>query len=245
MYYQPQIDAISERIIGVEALLRWQHPHRGVLTPAEFIYLVEETGLIIPIGDKIIQEVCAQGKQWQFEGCPPLRMAFNIASTQFKKRDLAKKIMIAVNETGLDPKLLEVEITESTIMEQLEAIDTMLKELHDSGIQIAIDDFGTGYSSLGYLKRFHISTIKLGQIFIKDITINSDEALLASAIIVMAKTLNLNIVAEGVETREQLELLRSQGCPILQGYYFSKPLSADNMTELLLKQKQAYLNEGL
>ncbi|MBI3593597.1 MAG: EAL domain-containing protein [Nitrospirae bacterium] len=238
LYYQPKIDLISGKIIGVEALIRWLSPvNKQIVLPGEFISLAEEIGLILPMGEWVLQAACAQNKAWQMTGLTPIGMAINISATQFQQQNLSEMISNTLKESGLDPKYLELEITESTIMKSAENAEMTLKRLDELGIDISIDDFGTGYSSLGYLKRFPVSTLKIDRTFVRDISTNSDDKRLVGAIITLAHSLKLKVVAEGVETREQLHYLQSVGCDQIQGFLFSKPLSGKEMTQLLIQNR--------
>jgi diguanylate cyclase len=237
LHYQPQVDITSGRLIGVEALIRWQHPEMGNISPAEFISLAEETGLIIPIGEWVLFEACQQNKSWQLEGLPHLRMAVNISSRQFQHSNLIEVINNVLNETGLDPEYLELELTESSIQDSKHAITTMHK-LKDMGIHLSIDDFGTGYSSLSYLKTFPINTLKIDQTFIKNIFTDSKDASLVETIINMAQNLDLKVIAEGVETKQQLQFLQQRHCNEAQGYYFSKPINAEEITNFMKKHQK-------
>ncbi len=233
LYYQPQVDLASGRIIGMEALLRWQHPERGLMSPAEFIPVAEETGLIVPIGEWVLRQACTQNRAWQAAGLPPVRVAVNLSARQFRQRALAGTIARILNETGLDPQYLELELTESLLMENTQASSSILAELKAMGLQIAIDDFGTGYSSLSYLKRFPIDTLKIDQSFVAEITTDPDNAAIVIAIIALAHSLRLKVIAEGVETEDQLAFLRAQRCHMSQGYLFCRPLPAEALTPWL------------
>lgn len=235
LVYQPQVDARSRRIVGMEALLRWNHPDLGLLVPDRFIYLAEETGFIIPIGEWVLRTACRQNKQWQDMGYEPVRVAVNLSGKQFDQNQLDESIAAILMETGLDPKWLEIEITESAIMKSPELSIGMLRKLKDMGITLAIDDFGTGYSSLSYLKHFPIRRLKIDRSFVRDIITNPDDAAIAEIIIAMAHTLKLDVIAEGVETRAQMEFLSFHNCVEMQGYLFSRPVRTDDFTELLKK----------
>lgn len=234
LYYQPQIDINSGKIIGVEALVRWQNPKIGLISPAKFIPLAEETGLIIPLGEYVLRSACIQSRVWQKIGLPPLKMAVNLSIRQFQQENLVEMIAGVLSETGLDPQWLELEITESVAMKDVDFTINILRELRDMGIQIAIDDFGTGYSSLNYLKNFPINTLKIDKSFVRDITINSNDAAIAATIIVLAHNLNLSVTAEGVETQEQLQYLKEQKCDKMQGYLFSRPLPCEEIEKILI-----------
>ncbi|SEC45221.1 bifunctional diguanylate cyclase/phosphodiesterase [Paenibacillus sp. GP183] len=229
LFYQPQLDFESGAITGVEALVRWQHPKRGMISPAEFIPLAEETGLIIPIGEWVLRTACRQNKEWQGAGFSPIRVAVNLSVYQFKQDNIINKVAEILNETGLNPIYLELEITESIAMQNPERIIITLEELKKLGIQISIDDFGTGYSSLSYLRDFPINRLKIDRSFVMDITHGSGDAVIASSIIAMAKSLSLEVIAEGVENELQFEFLKDKGCNEMQGYFFSKPLPAESI----------------
>ena len=233
LLYQPQVDARTGRIVGVEALLRWNHPDMGLLTPDRFIYLAEETGFIVPLGEWVLLTACRQNKLWQEQGCDPVRVSVNLSGKQFGQQRLDEMISAILLETALDPQWLELEITESAIMKNAELNIDILRKLKEMGIALAIDDFGTGYSSLSYLKHFPLTRLKIDRSFVRDITINSDDAAIAEIIIAMAQTLKLSVIAEGVETRAQMEFLSFHNCVEMQGYLFSRPVHADNMANLL------------
>ncbi len=230
--YQPIVSLSSHRITCVEALLRWKHPQRGLILPAGFIEIAEETGLIVPIGEWVLRTACAQTKAWQDAGYPGLRLAVNISARQFQQAGLPQVIRRVLDETGLVAEHLGLEITESTAMQDIEQSVKVLDELASMGLTISIDDFGTGYSSFEYLKRFPLHTLKIDRSFIKDIPGDSNDVAITTAIIAMAHSLNLNVIAEGIETEEQLGYLRSQQCDEGQGYLFSWPLSVEMFTDL-------------
>jgi diguanylate cyclase (GGDEF)-like protein/PAS domain S-box-containing protein len=233
LYFQPQVDLWSGRIIGAEALLRWQQPELGLVPPGKFIPIAEERGLIVPIGDWVLRNACAQNLRWQQQGLPAMPVAVNISALQFHQKGFVDKVAQAVQQSGLDPRYLELEITESILMRDAEATVAMMRALRAMGLKLSIDDFGTGYSSLSYLRRFPLDRLKIDQSFVRDMAANSDAAAIASVIITLAKTLKLKAIAEGVETQAQLDLLRAQGCDEMQGYYFSKPLPAAEFEGLL------------
>ena len=235
VFYQPQVDVYSGKTIGAEALIRWNHPEWGNIPPNEFIPLAEETGLIIPIGEWVLYEACRQNKEWQNEGFPPIRVAVNISSRQFKQNNLVEVISNILKETELDPQYLELELTESIIQDSKYAITTM-KKIKLMGIHLSIDDFGTGYSSLSYLKLFPIETLKIDQSFTKNIFEDSKDAALVHTIINMAHNLDLKVIAEGVETEEQLHFLQQRNCNEAQGYLFSRPISAKELTNIFNEQ---------
>jgi diguanylate cyclase (GGDEF)-like protein/PAS domain S-box-containing protein len=233
VYYQPLIDMHSGRIIGVEALARWRHPERGLLDPDLFIALAEETGLITSLGEIIMREACLQVEKWQRVVQPGLRLTVNISAVQLRQSDIVSVVNQVLGETGLSPDDLELELTETTFMEETEAAVRTMSVLKAQGVQIAIDDFGTGYSSLAVLKGLPIDTLKIDRTFIKDMTISDDAKAIVRTIISMARILKLGVVAEGVETRQHFELLRSLNGDVVQGFLFSPPVSADDMGELL------------
>jgi len=233
LHYQPQMDIQSGEIVGVEALMRWVHPEDGNISPVDFIPVAEESGLINEIGAWALKKACRQAQTWQDKGLPKVRMAVNLSAQQLLQRDLANSVNELLKETGLDPRWLELELTESTLMEhQSQALET-LQELDKMGIHISIDDFGTGYSSLAYLKRLPISTLKIDRSFVKDVPGDQDDEEIVKAIIAMGHSLNLNVVAEGVEERDQLSFLRWQKCDLMQGYLLAKPMDAAAMEEFL------------
>ncbi|MCL4472238.1 MAG: EAL domain-containing protein [Gammaproteobacteria bacterium] len=233
LYYQPQLDIRSGLVVGVEALLRWQHPERGMVPPGDFIPLLEENHLIIPVGEWVLRTACAQSMAWSDEGLPPLRMAVNLSAHQFHQENLAEMIDGILRETGIDPRLLELELTEGLLMENTSETSAVLAQLKMQGLQIAIDDFGTGYSSLSYLKRFPIDRLKIDRSFVRDISTDPNDAAIAVAVINLARSLGLSVIAEGVETREQLAFLDVQKCDEYQGFYFSRPIPAEEIAQLL------------
>jgi len=237
--YQPQIDLISGQVCGIEALLRWHNSLLGDISPAEFIPLAEETGLIIPIGEWVLKSVCAQAQAWRDSGLPVPRVAVNISVMQFVQSGFIDLVERTLKETGLESKVLELEITEGLLMKDAEGAVRTLKALKNLGVQLAIDDFGTGYSSLSYLKQFPIDRLKIDRSFVRDIHSDPDDAAIATAVIAMAGSMDLGVIAEGVETRAQLRFLQSKYCDEMQGYYVSKPLPVQNM-EALLREPQRY-----
>ncbi len=226
LFYQPQIDLASRRVIGAEALIRWQDPNRGMISPADFIPLAEETGLIVPIGRWVIETACAQARMWQEQGAPPIPIAINISGRQFKQPDFVDILVDIVEQSGLDPKWLELEITESVVMENVDEAIMTLIDLKMRGFQLAIDDFGTGYSSLSYLKRFPISKLKIDRSFVNDIATDENDAAIVTSVIALTKHMGLQVIAEGVETEDQVRFLVERGCLQGQGYLFSRPLPA-------------------
>jgi len=233
LFYQPQISSSTGKIIGMEALIRWQHPERGLLSPFHFIPLAEETGLIVPIGEWVLRAACRQNKAWQDAGLPPLHVAVNLSMIQFQQKDLIETVVRVLQETGLHPQYLELEITESIAMHNTDYVIGKLNELVNLGVQISIDDFGTGFSSLNYLKKFPINKLKIDRSFITDITSDSDDALIVTAIIAMAHSLKLNVIVEGVETEAQRSYLPTLGCDEMQGYLFSAPVPPREFMKML------------
>jgi diguanylate cyclase (GGDEF) domain len=233
LHYQPKVDIGSGRITGMEALVRWQQRATELIPPEQFIALAEETGLIVPIGEWVLKTACARNQSWREQGLPPLCIAVNLSARQFAHENLLQDVARVLNETGLDPAALEFEITESMVMHDPERAVKLLSRLKDMGIQLSIDDFGTGYSSLSYLKRFPLDSVKIDRSFIRDIPGDADDAAITRAIIAMAHSLRLKVIAEGVETEAQLSFLRDHGCDEMQGYYFSKPLPEDEFLRLL------------
>lgn len=234
LHYQPQVNSMTGQVVGTEALIRWRHPKRGLISPGVFISLAEETGLIVPIGSWVLRTACAQNKAWHRAGLAHLRISINLSARQFAQPDLATTIMDILQETGMDPQHLEIELTESMVMKDVDRAIEILGELNAIGVRIAIDDFGTGYSSLSYLKQFPIHTLKIDRSFVSDITSDVDGAAIVSSIISLSHSLKLKVIAEGVETQQQLDHLRDCGCDEFQGYHFSKPIPANGIEELLL-----------
>lgn len=242
LYYQPQVSMDTGEIVGVEALIRWQHPEMGMISPVQFIPLALETGLIVPMDEWGLRTACRQAKEWSDTGLRPLRVSVNLSSYQFRQKQLTQTIARILSETRIDPQYLNIELTESTIMQNAEEATKTLHELKEMGVKLSVDDFGTGYSSLSYLKRFPLDTLKIDRSFIKDITTDPDDEALTRAILAMSNSLKLKVVAEGVETDAQLEFLRRNGCDEFQGYLFSRPVSATEMTEML---RSGVRQEGL
>jgi diguanylate cyclase (GGDEF)-like protein len=233
LYYQPQIDLYNGQVIGIEALLRWQHPELGLVLPDVFIPLAEETGLILPIGEWVLRTACARLKSWMAAGLPRIVVGVNLSSRQFNQKNLYDTVAAALHDSGLPPDCLELELTERIIMQDAEAAIVSLTKLKSLGVRFSIDDFGTGYSSLSYLKRFPIDRIKIDQSFVRNITTDPEDAAVSQAIISMSHSLNLKTVAEGVETAEQREFLRARQCDEVQGFHFSRPLPESEMEQLL------------
>ena len=235
LHYQPRVDMVSGEITGMEALVRWQHPVQGLLYPTKFIPVAEESGLIVPLGEWVLRTACEQNKAWQLAGLKPVSIAVNLSARQFKQQDLVEIVTRILKETELDPSYLELELTESMVMQNVEAAIATLTQFKVIGVKLSIDDFGIGYSSLNYLKHFPIGFLKIDQSFVRDITTNRDDAIIAKIIISMAHDLGLRVIAEGVETEEQKSFLCSHRCDEMQGYFFSMPLPAEEF-ETLLKE---------
>lgn len=233
LVYQPQVDIRSGRITGVEALLRWEHPEWGVIAPGQFIPIAEQTGLIVPIGEWVVGVACLQNRIWQKAGLPPLRMAVNLSARQLRQKNLAEIVRRSLAHASLDPSLLELEITEGTAMDRAESTIQILNALKEIGVKLSIDDFGTGYSSLSYLQRFPLDVLKIDRSFVKDIHKQPESQAIVKAILAMARSLKLSVIAEGVETHEELRFLKESGCDAMQGYYFSPPVPALDATRLL------------
>jgi diguanylate cyclase (GGDEF)-like protein len=237
VHYQPQARFDSGQIVGMEALVRWKHATRGMVAPAEFIALAEETGLINPLGEWVLRTACAQLQEWIVQGMPPLRVAVNVSVRQLLQKNFAETVEAALRDSGLAPHLLELEITESTLMEQAQDTLQALHRVRQLGVRLSIDDFGTGYSSLSYLKRFPVDIIKIDRSFVRDVPHGADDAAIIAGIIALAHSLRLEVVAEGVETEAQLDFLRGQQCDLLQGYYLSPAVPAAQLAELILRRE--------
>lgn len=227
LFYQPQINLVTGQATGVEALIRWQHPQRGLLSPAHFIELAEESGLIVPIGKWVLRHACQQMKAWRDVGLPSLRMAVNVSALQFHQADFCSEVKAIIHEVGVDPALIELELTESLVMHHGTAVLNTLDELKKIGVMLAIDDFGTGFSSLSYLRRFPIDCLKIDQSFIRDIENMPVNEAIVRAIIALAQSLSLEIIAEGIETEAELAVLKACHCTEAQGYHYLRPLPAD------------------
>lgn len=234
LHYQPKVSVQDGTITGMEALVRWNSNEQGFLSPAEFIPLAEETGLIVPIGEWVLRTACLQNKAWQLIGVRPVTVSVNLSPRQFQQQNLVEMVASILAETGLEPRFLEFEITESMIMRDAEGATLKLERLSRLGVKLSIDDFGTGYSSLAYLKKFPVQTLKIDRSFVRDIAIDPSDASIVQAIIAMAKSLKLQVIAEGVETIEQLSFLKKLQCDEYQGYYFSRPVTADQLVTLLI-----------
>ncbi len=237
LFYQPQFSAQTGRIVGAEALLRWQHPSRGLVLPDTFVPLAEETGFILPLGEWVMQAACVQTKSWQDAGLPPVRIAINVSPRQFRKRYLAQMVEQALGKSGLAPEWIELEITEGTAMTDVAVSSAILTDLAEMGARISIDDFGTGYSSLGYLQKFAIHALKIDRSFVSGVTSNPNDAAIAEAILAMARALDIEVVAEGVETDEQIAFFRERGCHRVQGFRLGKPMPANDFARILRRSR--------
>ncbi|MBW4678807.1 MAG: EAL domain-containing protein [Microcoleus vaginatus WJT46-NPBG5] len=239
IYYQPLVNTLTGEIAQMEALVRWQHPTQGLISPAAFIPLAEENGLIVPLGEWVLKTACAQNKAWQDAGLPPIGIAINLSARQLQQSDFVETVRQVLLETGLNAQFLELEVTETVAMQNIEATQSILQELYKMGVRLSLDDFGIGYSSLSYLKKFPFHTIKIDQSFVRDLIANCDDVAIVTAIIALGYGLNLRVVAEGVETEQLKDLLRNLQCQYMQGYFFSRPLPAEEATRLLQKSKES------
>ncbi|WP_312183512.1 putative bifunctional diguanylate cyclase/phosphodiesterase, partial [Massilia timonae] len=235
LHYQPQVSRLDGRVVGMEALLRWRSEEIGPVSPADFIPLAEDTGLIHPIGEWVIRQACFQNKAWQNAGLAPVRVAVNVSASQFKAGSVAQVVRTALHDSGLEAQWLEVELTESVMLGDSAAAEAQMAELRALGVSLSLDDFGTGYSSLGYLSRFPLDKLKIDQTFVRNIATEQRSAAIAQATIALAQGLSLAVVAEGVETVGQRDFLGSLGCDVLQGYLYGRPVPAFEMAELLAK----------
>jgi len=233
LHYQPTVHMRSGKITGAEALIRWMHPVRGLIPPAQFIPVAEDCGLILPIGNWVLREACKQARAWERAGLSLATIAVNISAMELRDENFLEGVFAILDDTGLSPSRLELELTESVLMGHTESTESILKALRDKGVQLAVDDFGTGYSSLSYLRRFSIDTLKIDQSFVRQIAAGPDETTIVAAVIGMGRSLKLRVVAEGVETRDELAFLRAHQCDEAQGYYFSKPVRPEQFARLL------------
>ena len=233
LMYQPQMDIATGRITGLEALLRWRHPELGLVPPDKFIRIAENSGLIVPIGEWVLRTACRQAQKWQNEGLPAVTVAVNVSAVQFRQEDFCALVRRVLHETGLTPKYLELELTEGLLLENADLTLSVVQQLKAMGLTLAIDDFGTGYSSFSYLRQFRVSNLKIDRSFIRDVAVNPDDAAITAAIISLAKSLRLKVIAEGVENEAQMSFLRAHQCDEIQGYYFSKPLAFDKVADKL------------
>jgi len=245
LHYQPKVDIRTGQVVGMEALVRWENPDLGLVLPARFIPVAEERGLIIPLSEWALREACQQMVAWRSEGIPPLRVSVNLSASQFSQKDLLATLERTLRETGMDPCWLELEITESLLMRDVETTIARLTSFQDLGIEISIDDFGTGYSSLAYLKRFSINALKVDQSFIREIPHDPDDAAIVRAVVALGHSLRLRVVAEGVEHESQLAFLKELGCDEVQGYYFSRPLSSDAFAEWVMSRQPVALMQAV
>jgi diguanylate cyclase (GGDEF)-like protein len=233
LVYQPQMNIATGRITGLEVLLRWQHPDLGLVPPDKFMRVAENSGLIVPIGEWVLRTACYQARKWRDEGLPAVTIAVNVSAVQFRQECFCKLIRRVLHETRLDPQYLELELTESILLANADVMLSVVQELKGMGVSLAIDDFGTGYSSFNYLRQLPVRKLKIDSSFIRDVAVKPDDAAITTAIISMAKSLNLKVIAEGVENEAQLSFLRAHQCDEIQGYYFSKPLTVDKIADKL------------
>ena len=233
LFYQPKVELGTGRIVGMEALLRWQHPTKGMIPPGRFIPIAEESSLIVEIGNWVIREACAQNRAWQTAGSRRLPVAVNVSGRQIHHNDLVTTVRVALATSGMSPEYLEIELTESAVMSNTEAAISTLARLREMNVRVSLDDFGTGYSSLSYLKRLPVTGLKIDQSFIRDLASDPDDAAIVRAIIVVAQELLLGVTAEGVETMEQVDFLELHGCREAQGFYFAPPVTANEMCAFL------------
>jgi EAL domain-containing protein (putative c-di-GMP-specific phosphodiesterase class I) len=244
LLYQPQVDLRTGRIFAVEALVRWKHPDLGIVSPARFIPIAEESGLIVPIGDWVLRTACRQNKAWQDAGTRPIIVSVNVSARQFKEGNLVERVARALRETGLEARYLELELTESLIMQNLQLAVATMRDLQAMGVWLSIDDFGTGYSSLSALKSFPIVRLKIDRSFVRDIPGDEDDKAITTAMISLGHKLNLKVVAEGVETDGQLAFLRDNECDEMQGYHFSRPVPVAEIENLLRRPEQIERSSG-
>lgn len=240
LHYQPQLDMQDGRVIGVEALLRWNDPEQGLRSPAQFIPILEETGLIVPVGEWVLRKACTQARAWQYAGLSNLRIAVNLSAKQFRQRELVKKVADVLEDTGLAPGTLELELTESVLMDDPDEALRVMTELKDMGALVALDDFGTGHSSLAVLKAFPVDTLKIDRAFIRDIAQDEDDRSICAAIIALGRALRLSVLAEGVEENSQVEILKRQGCHLVQGFLYARPMPADDVWSWLTAETTAH-----
>jgi len=233
LLYQPKVDLRTGRIFGVEALIRWHHPEHGVISPLRFIGLAEESGLIVQIGDWVVRTACRQAQTWRACGLPPITVSVNVSARQFEEARLVERVAAALQDSGLPAELLELEVTESLIMRDLQKAVDKMRELKAMGVSLSVDDFGTGYSSLSALKSFPISRLKIDKSFVSELAENADDQAIAKAVISLGHKLNLKVIAEGVETEQQCAFLRANECDEMQGYLFSKPVTAGEIEDMV------------
>ena len=233
LYYQPKVNLMTGAITGAEALIRWLHPTRGMVSPADFIPVAEDCGLILPIGAWVLREACKQAQAWIDAGLPAMTMAANVSAMEFRDKNFLAGLVAILAETGFNPRLLELELTESVLMKHAASTAIILRTLRESGVRVAVDDFGTGYSSLSYLQKFPIDAVKIDQSFIRQISTAGDDTTIVKAVIGMARGLKLRVIAEGVETAEEVAFLRAYRCEEAQGYFFSRPVPPQEFAMLL------------
>ena len=233
LYYQPRVDSKTEKVKAVEALIRWKSPEFGMVPPIKFIPIAEETGLIIPIGEWVLRTACKQNKMWQEAGHPPIGVSVNLSALQFAQRNLVDKVGEILEETGLDPRWLELEITEGIVIKNIDFTIQTLERLKEMGVKVSLDDFGTGFSSLNYLKNFKIDTLKIDSSFVRDINGDIKNTAIVNTIISLGKHLDLNVTAEGVETTTQLDFLKLNGCNEIQGFLYSRPIPPEELEKLI------------
>jgi EAL domain-containing protein (putative c-di-GMP-specific phosphodiesterase class I) len=233
LHYQPKFNLQTGAITAVEALVRWRHPVRGLLLPSEFMSIAEDSGLIVPIGRWVLYEGCRQAKAWQDAGIAPIRMAINISAVELRAKNFVQDVRLVLQDTGFDPQYLDLELTETFLLQDSRSTTAILQTLWDLGVRFALDDFGTGYSSLSYMRRFPIDTLKIDESFVRDVTSDDESASVVQAIIDMGKGLHMRVVAEGVETSEQLNFLRERACPEAQGFFLARPVIAKHIGRLL------------
>jgi EAL domain-containing protein (putative c-di-GMP-specific phosphodiesterase class I) len=233
LHYQPKVNLMTGAITGAEALIRWTHPTRGPIAPADFIPVAEECGLILPIGAWVLREACVQARSWMDAGLPVTSMAVNVSAMEFRDKNFLEVLFATLRETGLDPSFLELELTESVLMKRVEFTASILQTLRKRGVQVAVDDFGTGYSSLSYLRKFPVDALKIDQSFVRQISTPGDDTTIVKAVIAMARSLKLRVIAEGVQTLEEVAFLRAYRCEEAQGYYFSRPVPPQQFAMLL------------
>jgi len=237
LQYQPQVETGSNLVIGMEALIRWMHPEQGMLLPATFLHLAEETGLVVPIGEWMLYHACAQNMAWQKAGFPPVRIAVNISGTHFRQNNFIETVRTILHDTGLEPRYLELELTENILIREAETVMSTVAALKALGLRFSIDHFGTGYSSLSVLKRFSADSLKIDRSFVEGLITHPDDHAVIKAIIALAQSLKLEVIAEGVEAHQQMAFLTLQGVRIAQGSLFCPPLPADSLTDILREGK--------
>ncbi len=245
LYYQPKVSSVSGGIVGIEALLRWSRPEKGIVPPDQFIPFLEDTGLIVPVGEWVLRTACVQNKRWQDMGLAPIRVSVNISARQFRTESFAKSVQRILNETGLNANYLELELTENLLIDNAEAAIAIMEELKGIGVSLSIDDFGTGYSSLNYLKRFPVDYLKIDRSFIVDLTTSEKDAAITSAIAALAHNLNLGLVAEGVEENDQVDFLRAHGYQEMQGFLFSRPVPAAELEKLITPNSPTTMSQSV